>query len=88
MAVGRIVEHDPATRRYLLPAEHAATLTRQAAPNNMAPFFQYIPISKFFFRDERALTAQSLRNIFIRCSWKAGSSFGAGSTRPASRVRR
>ncbi len=44
MTVGRIVEYDPATRRYRLPADHAAVLTRKAAPNNIAPFFQYIPM--------------------------------------------
>lgn len=44
MTVGRIVEYDPASRRYRLPPEHAAALTRKAAPNNMAPFFQYVPM--------------------------------------------
>lgn len=44
MTVGSFVEYDPATRRYRLPADHAAALARKAAPNNMAPFFQYIPM--------------------------------------------
>ncbi|MCC7344017.1 MAG: class I SAM-dependent methyltransferase [Deltaproteobacteria bacterium] len=44
VTVGRILEYDPATRRYRLPADHAAVLTRKAAPNNIAPFFQYIPM--------------------------------------------
>lgn len=42
MVVGRIVEYDPATNTYHLPAEHAAALTRAAAPNNIAAFTQYI----------------------------------------------
>src|SRR5262245_33533383 len=32
MTVGRIVEYDPGTRRYSLPSEHAASLTRAAGP--------------------------------------------------------
>ena len=32
MVTGRIVEYDPATQRYGLPAEHAAWLTRAAGP--------------------------------------------------------
>jgi SAM-dependent methyltransferase len=42
MLTGGIVEHDPATRRFSLPAEHAAALTRAAAPNNLAALAQYI----------------------------------------------
>jgi ubiquinone/menaquinone biosynthesis C-methylase UbiE len=42
MVVGRIIEHDPETNTYRLPAEHAAALTRAAAPNNIAAFTQYI----------------------------------------------
>ncbi len=42
MVVGRIIEHDPQTGTYRLPAEHAAALTRTAAPNNIAAFTQYI----------------------------------------------
>jgi SAM-dependent methyltransferase len=44
MVTGGIVELDPHTRRFHLPAEHAAALTRQAAPNNVAAFAQYIPL--------------------------------------------
>lgn len=44
LTVGRIVAYDPSTRTYRLPAEHAAWLTRAAAPNNMAVFAQYIPL--------------------------------------------
>jgi len=42
MTVGRLVDYDPATATYRLPAEHAAALTRTAAPNNIAAFTQYI----------------------------------------------
>lgn len=44
MVAGRIVQYDPATHTYRLPAEHAAALTRAAAPNNIAAFMQYIPL--------------------------------------------
>jgi len=42
MVTGRVVEYDPETGRYRLPAEHAASLTRAAAADNMAVFAQYI----------------------------------------------
>lgn len=42
MVVGRIVEYDPAERRYALPPEHAAMLTRTAGADNMAFFAQYV----------------------------------------------
>jgi 2-polyprenyl-3-methyl-5-hydroxy-6-metoxy-1,4-benzoquinol methylase len=42
MTVGRIVDHDPVAGTYRLPPEHAAMLTRAAAPNNFAAFMQYI----------------------------------------------
>jgi 2-polyprenyl-3-methyl-5-hydroxy-6-metoxy-1,4-benzoquinol methylase len=42
MVTGRVVEIDPATGKFLLPAEHAASLTRVAAADNMAVFSQYI----------------------------------------------
>jgi ubiquinone/menaquinone biosynthesis C-methylase UbiE len=44
MVTGRVVEFDPASRRYALPAEHAAFLTRAAAADNMAVFGQYVSI--------------------------------------------
>ena len=43
MATGRIVEIDPDTGRYSLPAEHAAWLTRAASPDNLAVEAQWIP---------------------------------------------
>ncbi len=44
MAVARIVTYDPSHQAYYLPPEHAAFLTRSAAPNNMAIYAQYIPV--------------------------------------------
>jgi ubiquinone/menaquinone biosynthesis C-methylase UbiE len=44
MVTGKIVEYDAAAETYLLPKEHAAFLTRNAAPNNLAAMAQYIPI--------------------------------------------
>src|SRR5690606_35783919 len=44
MVTGRIVDVDPATQRFSLPAEHAAVLTRQAAADNMAVFAQYVAV--------------------------------------------
>lgn len=43
MTAGRVVEHDPATGTYSLPAEHAHLVTR-SADVNLAVFAQYIPI--------------------------------------------
>src|SRR5262245_17227963 len=34
MTAGRIVEYEPETGRFTLPAEHAAWLTRAASPDN------------------------------------------------------
>jgi SAM-dependent methyltransferase len=43
MTTGRIVELDPESTRYGLPAEHAAWLTRAASPDNLAVTAQWIP---------------------------------------------
>jgi len=43
MTTGRVVEYDPETMRYTLPAEHAAWLTRAASPDNLAVTAQWIP---------------------------------------------
>jgi 2-polyprenyl-3-methyl-5-hydroxy-6-metoxy-1,4-benzoquinol methylase len=42
MTTGRIVELDPSSGRYSLPAEHAAWLTRAASPDNLAVEAQWI----------------------------------------------
>lgn len=44
MASGRIVEYDPQARTYLLPAGHAAWLTRAVGGDNLAMLAQYIPL--------------------------------------------
>jgi SAM-dependent methyltransferase len=42
MVTGRIAEYDPATERYWLPLEHAASLTRAAGPDNLAELAQLV----------------------------------------------
>src|SRR5712691_11148656 len=44
MVTAGVVEVDPATTRFVFPAEHAAFLTRVAAADNMAVFAQYIAL--------------------------------------------
>ncbi len=44
MTVGRIVEYDPASRRYVLPPEHAASLARAAGPANIAGQAQFVAL--------------------------------------------
>lgn len=44
MVAGGIVDYHAAARRYLLPREHAALLTRAASPDNIAVFAQYIGV--------------------------------------------
>ncbi|GAB4561805.1 MAG: class I SAM-dependent methyltransferase [Haliangiales bacterium] len=44
MLIGGIVTYDPESKKFTLPAEHAAFLTRDSVPNNMAAFAQYIPL--------------------------------------------
>lgn len=44
MVTAGVVDYDPARREYVLPAEHAAVLTRAAASDNMAVFAQYVAV--------------------------------------------
>ncbi|MET0594166.1 MAG: methyltransferase domain-containing protein [Polyangiaceae bacterium] len=44
MVTGRIVDYDGRRGTYRLPAEHAASLTRTAGPNNLAIFMQVIAV--------------------------------------------
>jgi ubiquinone/menaquinone biosynthesis C-methylase UbiE len=44
MVTGRIVDYDPTTGKYDLPAEHAAFTTRPAGADNIAVFAQYISV--------------------------------------------
>jgi len=44
MVTARVIDVNPATPEFSLPAEHAAFLTRAAAADNLAVFAQYIPV--------------------------------------------
>lgn len=44
MVTGRVVEHDATTGTYFLPREHAVSLSRRFAADNMAVFAQYVPV--------------------------------------------
>ena len=44
MVTSGVVEVDPTSTRYVLPAEHATSLTRAAGEDNMAVFAQYIAV--------------------------------------------
>ena len=44
MVTGRIIDVDPESGRFSLPAEHAAFLSRPAGADNLAVFAQYIPL--------------------------------------------
>jgi SAM-dependent methyltransferase len=44
MAAGGIVEYDALVRTFRLPAEHAASLTEAAGPNNMATMMQFFAL--------------------------------------------
>ena len=44
MVTGRMIEHNPDNNTYYLPPEHALFLTRDASPDNIASFAQYIPL--------------------------------------------
>ncbi len=43
MVTGEIINYDPETKTYYLPPEHAAWLTRESAPNNLAVTAQWLP---------------------------------------------
>lgn len=45
LVVGRIVDYDPARKTYVLPAEHAASLTRGAPLGNIAVYAQFMPMA-------------------------------------------
>jgi SAM-dependent methyltransferase len=42
MTTGRVIDYEPRTRSYRLPPEHAAWLTREATPNNLAGMMQFM----------------------------------------------
>ena len=70
MTAGRIVELDPETARYSLPAEHAAWLTRAASPDNLAVEAQWITTLSTVeddivecFRERRRRAVRALRAL-------------------------
>lgn len=44
MTAGRVVEYDPGTAAYSLPAHRAGVLTRAAGPQNLAVVAQFLPL--------------------------------------------
>ncbi len=44
MVAAKVIEYQPGAATYTLPEEHAVFLTRDAAPDNVAAFLQYIPL--------------------------------------------
>ena len=44
MTTSEVVEHNQEDQTYSLPTEHASFLTREATPENIAVFAQYIPL--------------------------------------------
>jgi len=44
MVTAGVVDYDPESRTYALPAEHAAALTRAAGADNVAAFAAYVPM--------------------------------------------
>jgi ubiquinone/menaquinone biosynthesis C-methylase UbiE len=44
MVTGGVVDYDPQEKTYLLPQEHAAWLTREASPNNLAAGMQFFAV--------------------------------------------
>ncbi len=44
MVTGGIVSYLPSNKKYTLPAEHAAWLTRKSSPNNIAVTAQWLPL--------------------------------------------
>ena len=60
VTTGRIVDIDPETSRYSLPAEHAAWLTRAASPDNLAVEAQWIT------------TLSAVEDDIIECFQKGG----------------
>lgn len=44
MTVARVVTYDPGSHTYTLPAEHAAWVTTQAGPNNLARTMRFVPM--------------------------------------------
>jgi 2-polyprenyl-3-methyl-5-hydroxy-6-metoxy-1,4-benzoquinol methylase len=60
MTCAGVVEYDATRMTYRLPPEHAACLTRAAAPNNLAVYAQYFP------------TVGSVEDDLVRCFSEGG----------------
>lgn len=60
MVTGRLIEYEPVTDAYFLPVEHAAFLTRDASPNNIAVTAQFIPL------------LATIEDRIIECFYKGG----------------
>jgi SAM-dependent methyltransferase len=45
MVVGRIVDYEPEAKTYVLPREHAASLTRESGLDNIAPLIRLLPMT-------------------------------------------
>ena len=44
LVVGKVVDYDPKAKTYVLPAEHAASLTRASGKDNLASFIRFLPV--------------------------------------------
>jgi len=44
LVTGNLLDYDPATKRYHLPAEHATFLTRSEPANNIGTYMQYVAV--------------------------------------------
>jgi len=44
LVVGKVVDYDPTTKKYRLPPEHSAFLTKAAGADNLALFAQLLPL--------------------------------------------
>ena len=60
MVTGGFVEYDPVAAAYSLPPEHAAFLTRDASPNNIAVTAQFLPL------------LATVEDRIIECFYKGG----------------
>jgi len=45
MTTSKIVDYDPSAKTYVLPQEHAASLTRAAGAENLAPWLRFVPFA-------------------------------------------
>ena len=84
MTAGRIVEYEPDTARYRLPAEHAAWLTRAASPDNLAVEAQWIT-SLSTVEDDIVECFREGGGVPVRAVLAVPRGDGRGERRPSSR---